>query len=1229
MPTPLASAFIRVRPDSDTLKREVERDFDSAGTAAGAKFGKSFSDQVRRSSDTQKTGSEAGKKFGGAFADSLKVAAGVAIAKVGEIAAQQLSSGFEQALDISGAQGLFQAQLGVSSAQAQKIGGVAGHLFSQAYGENMEEVRGAITSVIQNMDGMRTASSAALEQMSARAITTGQVLGEDVGAVTRTVAQIMRTGLAPDAKTAFDILTRGAQLGLNSSEDLLDTFKEYGTQFRKLGIDGKTALGLLSQGLKAGARDTDTVADALKEFSIRAVDGTKLSASGFKALGLNAKDMAAQIGKGGTSASKGLDTVLDRLRNVKDPVKQGQIAVALFGTKAEDLGKALFALDPSKASSGMTGLAGATDKASKAIGDTPQSKFTAFKRGIQTNIVNYIATTVIPAVQKVGKAFSDMGISGGGAAAVAVPLVGIGIGARVAAAAVGTVATGIRGVVSAGKGIGTAAQGASRMAQGFRSADVAGSAFSGRLGTIGGRLRTVFDAGISGAKTFGSSVVSAGAAAGRGLASAGVAAGRAAASAATATASYAAMGARALWAGIQTAYFAAQTLIASAATKIWSAVQLAFNVIMSANPITLVVIALVALGAAVYLAYTRFAFFRNAVNAVFGFLRTAVVSTINFVRDHWRLIISILFGPLGIAVALVTRYWNQIRNVTVGAVTGAVNFVRSHWRLIISILLGPLGLAIALVTKYWGTIRTRIVSAVTNTLNWVRTHWRQILTIMATPITAVISMVTSRWQKIKDLTSSLAGSVLGKIRSMMTGARNAFNSGVNAIGSAWNRIRNAAKSPINFVIGTVYNRGIVGLWNKVMGWLHLPGSLRLGTLPLLASGGPMPVRPGVHNRPTAIVGEGDPNHPEYVIPTDPKYRSRAQALWAAAGQHMQMMDIGGILGGIKKAAGKVVNVGKTAFNLVTNPGKVWDQLVKAIPSANGLRTSPFGVAAAEMPKLILSHARTYAIQFFKAFADGFGGGGNTAVVNAARKYIGTPYLWGGTGFGGIDCSGLTMQAWEAAHRNITRTTYTQRRALKTIPRPRPGAVGQPHPGHTYLASRVQGNKTWVVEAAHSGTRVSEHSLTRNTPWWGYPPGLALGGIIKRLGEGFVAGSKSAIAAKMFGLAGDPGGVLPGYGSINKNLFPGGGSSGNAAMDLVGALGFKPLFDRGGFGTGWPFSSRDPEPVLTGTQWADIHTLAKRGSRPEVAVHLHGITGIPIERQVTNAIDNLYTLRGRW
>lgn len=48
-----------------------------------------------------------------------------------------------------------------------------------------------------------------------------------------------------------------------------------------------------------------------------------------------------------------------------------------------------------------------------------------------------------------------------------------------------------------------------------------------------------------------------------------------------------------------------------------------------------------------------------------------------------------------------------------------------------------------------------------------------------------------------------------------------------------------------------------------------------------------------------------------------------------------------------------------------------------------------------------------------------------AAVQAAMSQVGTPYVWGGTGAGGFDCSGLTQWAWRQAGVELPRTAESQ------------------------------------------------------------------------------------------------------------------------------------------------------------------------------------------------------------
>lgn len=315
------------------------------------------------------------------------IAAGAAIgaAVAGAAAAfgmltRAIDASVQRAADL----GRMKAQLLLSPEDAAKYGRIAGEVYADNWGESLEEasnyVRDAALYIMPTPAVMDAAIAPSLKVVSEKVAALAGTMEEDSKKVAVAIKQMLVTGMAKSAEEAFDLLHAGIAKGVNSADDLLDTFIEYSTQFRQLGLDGQTAMGLMSQGLQNGARDADTVADGLKEIAIRAQDGSKLSADAFKSLGLDADQLGADFAAGGDRAKAALDKVLDAFRNIKDPATQAQLAVALFGTKAEDMQEALFNLDVDSAASALGDIAGAADLAASHLSGNAYSAIESYRR---------------------------------------------------------------------------------------------------------------------------------------------------------------------------------------------------------------------------------------------------------------------------------------------------------------------------------------------------------------------------------------------------------------------------------------------------------------------------------------------------------------------------------------------------------------------------------------------------------------------------------------------------------------------------------------------------------------------------------------------------------------------------------------------------------------------------------------------------------------------------------
>ncbi|MFC7723375.1 hypothetical protein [Nonomuraea recticatena] len=255
---------------------------------------------------------------------------------------------------------------------------------------------------------------------------------------------------------------------------------------------------------------------------------------------------------------------------------------------------------------------------------------------------------------------------------------------------------------------------------------------------------------------------------------------------------------------------AAASGVVKAATVAWTGVQWLLNAALNANPIGIIVLAIAALVAGAIWAYNNIEWFRNAVDAAWKAISTAVQWAWNNVIKPalaalWGYIKNTLWPVIQqLWTALIKPTWENISKA-----------IKSAWDGVIKPALSAL----------WGFIKNTLGPA----MAWL---WNNAIKPAWDGIGKAIDFV---WTKV--IKPGLSAFWLF-ISETLPGA---FKKAVAFIDKVWQGLKEIAKAPIKFIVETVYNQGIVKAWN----WIA--EKVGLGKLPTVnlgfARGGIVPGAP--------------------------------------------------------------------------------------------------------------------------------------------------------------------------------------------------------------------------------------------------------------------------------------------------------------------------------------------------------------------------------------------------
>lgn len=256
---------------------------------------------------------------------------------------------------------------------------------------------------------------------------------------------------------------------------------------------------------------------------------------------------------------------------------------------------------------------------------------------------------------------------------------------------------------------------------------------------------------------------------------------------------------------------AAWNAITTAAT----AVQGAFNAVMSANPIALVVIAITALITALVLFFTKTELGRQMWASFISWLQQAWQAVSTFFIGLWDDIVQVFKD----AVQSVQSAWSSVTSFFTNLWNGIVSGVQSAWNGVTGFFSNLWNTISTGVQSAWNAIAGIFTSISQMIQNAMATAWTVIGAVILAPIKAIQSGINAVFTWILDFISGQMDSTSGVMQSVWMNIYNFVQSTWTSISAVVSTFVNAVRTVIVTILDLIKGDW-QGAWDTVKGFFE-------------------------------------------------------------------------------------------------------------------------------------------------------------------------------------------------------------------------------------------------------------------------------------------------------------------------------------------------------------------------------------------------------------------------